>query len=42
MAGPSSEHDLVAVLVVDAAFFVQTTLGPELLKPVYAQRLACE
>jgi GxxExxY protein len=42
MIEPSSEHDLVACQIVDAAFAVHSTLGPGLLESVYEQRLGCE
>jgi GxxExxY protein len=42
MAEPSTEHDLVAREIVDAAFAVHATLGPGLLESVYEQCLACE
>jgi GxxExxY protein len=42
MAEPSTEHDLVARQIVDAAFAVHSALGPGLLEPVYGQCLACK
>jgi GxxExxY protein len=42
MIEPSTEHDLVARQIVDAAFTVHSSLGPGLLETVYEQCLACE
>jgi GxxExxY protein len=42
MSEPSSEHDLLAREIVDAAFAVHTTLGPGLLESVYQQCLVYE
>jgi GxxExxY protein len=42
MSEPSSEHSRLAREIVDAAFAVQTALGPGLLEPVYDQCLEYE
>lgn len=42
MAEPSTEHDLVASQIVDAAFAVHSALGPGLLESVYEECLASE
>jgi GxxExxY protein len=42
MAEPSTEHDLVAFQIVDAAFAVHSALGPGLLESVYEECLASE
>jgi len=42
MAEPSTEHNLLAQQIVDAAFAVHSALGPGLLESVYDRCLACE